>query len=102
MTSNDFSASASSELRPVIGLTRGLPGPDMEVLAVNAIRQHRQHLEKADLLFQALPQDCKTGTAVGGAQHLEYIEAMIEMHSQMGALNMLIKLLGYIPNVSVN
>ncbi|TPP05037.1 transcriptional repressor TraM [Rhizobium glycinendophyticum] len=102
MTSNDFSASATSELRPVIGLTRGLPGPDMEVLAVNAIRLHRQLLEKADQLFQALPQDYKIGKAAGGQQHLEYIEAMIEMHAQMSALNALVELLGYIPKVSVN
>jgi hypothetical protein len=102
MTSNDFSASAASELRPVIGLTRGLPGPDIEVLAVNAIRLHRQLLEKADQLFQELPQVYKTGSAMGGALHLEYIEAMIEMHAQMSALNTLIGLLGYIPNVSVN
>ncbi|MGO7042133.1 transcriptional repressor TraM [Rhizobium acaciae] len=102
MTSNDFSLSAPSELRPVIGLTRGLPAADIELLAVNAIRLHRQLLEGADRLFQALPQEYKTGTAAGGAQHLEYIEAMIEMHAQMSALNMLVGLLGYIPKVSVN
>ncbi|MDQ0322450.1 hypothetical protein QO002_004656 [Pararhizobium capsulatum DSM 1112] len=69
---------------------------------MNAIRLHRQLLEKADQLFQALPDDYKTGTATGGAQHLEYIEAMIEMHAQMVALSTLVDLLGYIPNVSVN
>lgn len=90
------------ELRPVIGLTRGLPSRELELLAVNAIRLHRQLLGKADQLFQALPQDYKTGKAAGGAQHLEYIEAMIEMHAQMGALNMLVGLLGHIPKVSVN
>ncbi|NTA40229.1 transcriptional repressor TraM [Agrobacterium salinitolerans] len=94
--------SGSCELRPVIGLTRGLPRADMETLTVDAIRLHRQLLEKADQLFQALPQAYKTGKAVGGVQHLEYIQAMIEMHAQMGALNTLVGLLGYIPKVSVN
>ncbi len=90
------------ELRPVIGLTRGLSSADIETLTVNAIRLHRQLVEKADQLFQVLPDDIKTGTSAGGAQHLEYIEAMIEMHAQMSAVNTLVGLLGYIPNVSVN
>nr|WP_236773890.1 transcriptional repressor TraM [Agrobacterium tumefaciens] len=94
--------SGACELRPVIGLTRGLPAAEVELLAVNAIRLHRQLLDKADQLFQALPQEYRTGTAAGGAQHLEYIEAMIEMHAQMSALNMLVGILGYIPKVSVN
>lgn len=102
MDFKDTVTSGACELRPVIGITRGLSSADLELLAVNAIRLHRRLLEKADLLFQALPQNYKTGTAVGGAQHLEYIEAMIEMHAQMSALNMLIELLGYIPQVSVN
>lgn len=89
------------ELRPVIGLTRGLPSADLEILTVNAIRLHRQLVEKADQFFQALPQTLQKGKFVGGEQHLEYIEAMIEMHAQMSALNTLVALLGYIPKVSV-
>ncbi|KVK70269.1 hypothetical protein L905_12040, partial [Agrobacterium sp. TS43] len=33
---------------------------------------------------------------------LEYIEAMIEMHAQMSAVNTLVGLLGFIPKVSAN
>ncbi len=102
MEFNDATVSGECELRPVIGLTRGLPAGELELLTVNAIRLHRQLLEKADQLFQALPQDYKIGKAAGGAQHLEYIEAMIEMHAQMSALNTLVGLLGYIPKVSTN
>lgn len=102
MDLKDSAVSDTCELRPVIGLTRGLPSSDIEMLAVNAIRLHRQLVEKADQLFQALPDEYKTGTTVGGAQHLEYIETMIEMHAQMGAVNTLVGLLGYIPKVSVN
>ncbi|NKN39084.1 transcriptional regulator [Agrobacterium sp. a22-2] len=102
MDLKDSAVSDTCELRPVIGLTRGLPSSDIETLAVNAIRLHRQLVEKADQLFQALPDDYKTGTATGGARHLEYIEAMIEMHAQMSAVNTLVGLLGYIPKVSVN
>lgn len=94
--------SDTRDLRPVIGLTRGLPDSDIETLTVNSIRLHRQLLEKADQLFQLLPDEIKTGTAAGGAQHLEYIEAMIEMHAQMSAVNTLVGLLGFIPKVSVN
>jgi hypothetical protein len=94
--------SDTCELRLLIGLTRGLPVPDIEPLAINAIRLHRQLVEKADQFFQALPQDYQTGKSVGGEQHLEYIEAMIGMHAQMSAVSTLIGLLGYIPKVSVN
>lgn len=48
-----------------------------------------------------MPDEYKTGTATGGEQ-LEYIEAMIEMHAQMSAVNALVGVLGYIPKVSVN
>ncbi|EHJ95551.1 transcriptional repressor TraM [Agrobacterium tumefaciens] len=90
------------ELRPVVGLASGLAPADVETLTVNAIRLHRQLLEKADQLFQALPEDYRTGKATGGVQHLEYIEAMIEMHAQMSALNTLLGVLGYIPKMAAN
>ncbi|AMD56838.1 transcriptional regulator [Agrobacterium tumefaciens] len=102
MDLKDSAVSDTCELRPVIGLTRGLSSADIEALTVNAIRLHRQLVERADQLFQVLPDDIKTGTSAGGAQHLEYIEAMIEMHAQMSAVNTLVGLLGYIPKVSVN
>ncbi|NTJ66537.1 transcriptional regulator [Agrobacterium rhizogenes] len=102
MSLSDATVSDTSELRPVIGLTRGLNTADIEILTVNAIRLHRQLVEKADQLFQALPADHKTGQAIGGEQHLEYVEAMIAMHAQMNALNTLVRILGFIPNVSVN
>ncbi|CAH0343305.1 transcriptional repressor TraM [Rhizobium sp. CECT 9324] len=90
------------ELRPVIGLTRGLPATDLETLTVNAIRTHRQLVGDADKLFQFLPDEYKTGAVVGGAQHLEYIEAMITMHAQMHAVTTLLDILGFVPNVQVN
>lgn len=102
MNSEDSAVSDTCELRPLIGLTRGLAKADIETLTVNAIRLHRHLVEKADQLFQALPDDHKTGTATGGEQHLEYIEAIIEMHAQMSAVNTLVGILGYIPKVSVN
>lgn len=102
MDLKDSVVSDTCELRPVIGLTRGLPAPDIETLAVKAIQLHRQLVEKADQLFQALPEDYQTGKSVGGKQHLEYIESMIEMHAQMGAVNTLVGLLGFIPKVSIN
>ncbi|WCK80071.1 transcriptional repressor TraM [Agrobacterium fabrum] len=102
MDSENSAVSDTCELRPVIGLTCGLAMADVETLTVNAIRLHRQLLEKADRLFQALPDDYRTGKATGGVQHLEYIEAMIEMHAQMSAVNTLLGVLGYIPKVAAN
>ncbi|MGR9244156.1 transcriptional repressor TraM (plasmid) [Rhizobium leguminosarum] len=102
MNSEDSAVSDTCELRPLIGLTRGLATADLETLTINAIRLHRQLVEQADQLFQVLPDEYKAGTATGGEQHLEYIEAMIEMHAQMSAVNTLVGILGYIPKVSVN
>lgn len=89
-------------LRPAIGLTRGLPATDLESLTVAAIRTHRRLVEKADQLFQELPEEYKTGKVAGGKQHVEYIEAAIEMHAQMSAVSTLIDTLGHIPKMSSN
>ncbi|MBY2973118.1 transcriptional repressor TraM [Rhizobium leguminosarum] len=102
MSSENETVTDTCELRPLIGLTRGLATADLETLTINAIRLHRQLVEKADKLFQVLPDDYKAGTATGGEQQLVYIEAMIEMHAQMSAVNTLVGILGYIPKVSVN
>ncbi|XUY30110.1 transcriptional repressor TraM (plasmid) [Agrobacterium sp. rho-8.1] len=89
-------------IRPVVGLTRGLSVTDLEILTVDAIRTHRILVDKADKLFQALPDDYKTGKTVGGSQHLCSIEASIAMHAQQSVVNTLIIILGYIPDVSLN
>ena len=90
------------EMRPVYGLTQGLPTADLESLTVDAIRTHRRLVDEADRLFQALPETYKSGKAAGGAQHLTYIQACMEMHAQMYVVNTLVAILGYIPKVSEN
>ncbi|GEO85986.1 transcriptional repressor TraM [Ciceribacter naphthalenivorans] len=90
------------EIRAVVGLTQGLPKPDLESLTVDAIRIHRHLVDEADQLFQNLPDDYKSGKATGGAQHLSYIQACMEMHAQMYVVNTLVTILGYIPKVLVN
>ncbi|SMF56420.1 Transcriptional repressor TraM [Xaviernesmea oryzae] len=102
MESEDATLKDKCELRPVVGLTQGLAVADIETLTVDAIRTHRVLVEKADQLFQALPDDYKTGKVAGGTQHLCYIEACIEMHAQMSVVNTLVSILGYIPKLSVN
>lgn len=102
MDPKDLPSMEKMELRPVFGLTQGLPAADLETLTVDAIRKHRQLVERADGLYQALPEEYQTGRATGGTQHLEFIEASIEMHAQMIALNTLLAILGYIPKVTVN
>ncbi|AAK91095.1 MULTISPECIES: transcriptional repressor TraM [Rhizobium/Agrobacterium group] len=102
MESEDATLTKKVELRPLVGLTRGLHPADLEKLTIDAIRAHRRLVEKADELFQALPESYKSGKEVGGPQHLCYIEASIEMHAQMSAVSTLISILGYIPNATVN
>lgn len=102
MKANETTTESNFELRPLVGLTRGLPRSDLEAITVNAIRIHRKLVDRADELFHELPEACKTGKTLGGEQHVRYIEAAIEMHSQMAAVATLIALLGYTPSVSVN
>lgn len=102
MKLENVTLSEAVELRPVVGLTLGLPPADLESLTVDAIRTHRRLVEKADGLFQALPESYKSGELTGGPQHLCYIEASIEMHAQMSAVSSLISILGYIPKVTIN
>ncbi|MEZ0211613.1 MAG: transcriptional repressor TraM [Xanthobacteraceae bacterium] len=102
METNESASETKIPLRPLVGLTRGLPQSDLEAITANAIRIHRQLVDRADELFHGLPDACKTGRAPGGEQHIRYIEAAIEMHSQMAVVATLIALLGYTPSVSVN
>lgn len=102
MELEDVTVTEAVELRPLIALTRGLPPADLETITIDAIRTHRQLVEKADELFQALPETYKTGKEAGGPQHVRYIEASIEMHAQMSAVSTLVSILGFIPNVVVN
>ncbi|WP_064697397.1 transcriptional repressor TraM [Rhizobium aegyptiacum] len=102
MTSGAPKSEDKLEMRPVYGLTQGLPMADLESLTVDAIHTHRRLVEKADQLFQSLPDDYKAGKAAGGAQHLSYIQACTEMHAQMYVVNTLVTILGHIPKVSVN
>lgn len=43
-----------------------------------AIRTYRRLVDKADKLFQALPDAYKSGKAASGARHLCYIEAAVD------------------------
>lgn len=87
------------ELRPIIGLTKGLSEAEIKALTVDAILKHRQLSAHAELLFSDLPEDIRAGRVVGGTTHLEYIKAMIGLHAHMSILSSLLALLGYIPQV---
>jgi len=82
------------ELRPLVGLLAGLPEPVVEHLTTLAMKTHRNLLEKAEALFEALPTEERLGAAAGSNEHLAYLQATIEMHAQMSALTTLLKILG--------
>lgn len=100
MESNGIKATETLELRPLFGLTDGLSKADLEALTIEAIRDHRHLVDKADKLFHGLPEDYKLGKSTGGVQHLTYIKASMEMHAQMSVVSTLINILGYIPKVA--
>lgn len=102
MGSETAALQSKPEIRALFGLTQGLPKPQLELLTVEAIRTHRILVDKADQLFQALPEEDKIPEMIGSEQHLDYIRACMEMHAQMYTTNTLINILGYIPKVPAN
>jgi TraR antiactivator len=102
MAFDNSDAEERIELRPLVSLTRGLTLADLETITIDAIRTHRCLVDKAQSLFEALPDNCGTADASGGMQHLAYIKAAIDMHAQMSAVTTLVQLLGYMPNVHNN
>lgn len=88
-----------AELRPVVGLTRGLMNADLELLTIDAIREHRRLSARAEVLFHDLPEEYRSGRKAGGDRHRAYVKAMIQMHAQMAALSTLLCILGYTPAV---
>ena len=86
------------ELRPVIGLTRGLGRDDLELLAVDALIEHRKLAAKAEALFGDLPEEQRTA-ARRAAPYIRYVKAMIAMPAQLTALSSLLGILGYVPAV---
>lgn len=87
------------DLKPLIGLLQGLPAPLIERLTIDAIREHRALLARAESLFNELPAEVKAGKEVGGDAHIGYLEATIGMHAQMSTLTTLLHILGYTPKV---
>ncbi|MDH0912458.1 transcriptional repressor TraM [Rhizobium pusense] len=87
------------DLRPLVGLLAGVPERIIEGLTVEAIKKHRDLVEKAEILFQNLPTNAQGGIDGNDATQIDYFAAAIEMHAQMSALTTLLKILGRTPKV---
>lgn len=94
-----YDGSQTVEMRPLIGLTSGLPDADLEHLTVDAILKHRRLAADADDLFQQLPENIKHGRSAGGPLHREYLKAMMAMHAQMSVVSSLLVILGRVPAI---
>lgn len=88
---------ADVDLRPLVGLLAEIPEPVIEHLTIEAIRVHRRLVEKAEALFNALPDNLPKSAALDNEAYIAYLQATIEMHAQMSALTTLLKLLGRTP-----
>ncbi|MHB0952778.1 MAG: transcriptional repressor TraM [Allorhizobium sp.] len=97
MDADDRVNGEAVDLKPLVGLLRGLPSPLVEHLTIEAIREHRELLERAEKLFNDLPSELKSGRQAGGEAHVAYLDATIRMHAQMSALTTLLHILGYTP-----
>jgi hypothetical protein len=97
MDADDRLNGEAVDLKPLLGLLHGLPSPLVERLTVEAIREHRGLLERAENLFNELPAEVKTGKEAGSEAHVAYLEVTIRMHAQMSALTTLLHILGYTP-----
>ena len=97
MDADDRLNGEAVDLKPLVGLLHGLPSPLVERLTIDAIRKHRELLERAENLFNELPADVKAGKELVGDTHIAYLEATIRMHAQMSVLTTLLHILGYTP-----
>lgn len=88
-----------SVLRPVIGLTENLPKKDLEYIAIEAIKKHRQLRDEAEALSAPYVERPIGNVSATGSARLVYVSAMIQMHSQQALLSTLLDVLGYIPDV---
>ena len=80
MDADDLLKGESVDLKPLVGLLDGLPSPLVERLTIDAIREHRDLLERAENLFNELPADVKAGREVVSDAHIGYLEATISTH----------------------
>ena len=85
-------------LRPVVGLTRGLPKSVLEPMVVEAIRKHRYLRDLAEMRETEAHQ-CEKSDGAPGPAHTAYVRAMIDVHAQQTVLSTLLDVLGYIPEV---
>ena len=97
MNASDRLHGETVDLKPLVGLLHGLPSSLVERLTIDAIREHRELLERAENLFNELPADVKAGKELVGDTHIAYLEATIRMHAQMSVLTTLLHILGYTP-----
>lgn len=87
-------------LRPVIGLTEGLPKRDLEQITIQAIRTHRRLRDTAEARYKEWRQSPRPAVcdSVGPAR-IAYVTAMIDMHAQQTVVSTLLDVLGHIPLV---
>lgn len=86
-------------LSPVVGLTETLPKTDLEQIAVEAIRRHRQLRDEAEALEASYSAQPSKSVDTVGASRLAWVSAMIYMHAQQTLLSTVLDVLGYIPDV---
>lgn len=91
-------AQAKLVLRPIIGLTSGLPKSTLESIVVEAIRKHRFLRDIAEMRHEESRQHAGPDGAVGAAA-AAYVRAMIDVHAQQTVLSTLLDVLGYVPEV---
>src|SRR3546814_406802 len=72
MDADDRLNGEAVDLKPLIGLLHGLPSPLVERLTIDAIREHRELLERAENLFNELPADVKAGKELVSDTHISY------------------------------
>lgn len=96
--SDDADTQVQTILRPIVGLTRGLPKSVLEPMVVEAIRKHRYLRDLAEMRETEAHQ-CEKSDEVLSPARTAYVRAMIDVHAQQTVLSTLLDVLGYIPEV---
>lgn len=96
-TSRRRRARQSRDATAVRRLLSELSTEELEPLAVEVIREHRRHLQRAQELFEGI--ESPTGVEGLVQRRHDYRMALLNLHGQHQLVGLVVAALGYVPDV---
>ena len=100
----DIKQDAVSNFSEVQGLLSELTSSELERVAIAVIREHRSRLQIAEDLFNEIDRiEASSPSQLDLVQVThDYRLALLNLHAQHGLVSMVLKCLGYVPEVDGN